>query len=97
MDKYLLKKRFICEHQVVPRLDLETIYKLHRPAGEVSVLYSFSNLDEKCLYTVVESPDRFSVESFFTGMKVPCDSIMEVEVQGEGTDSIQDLRIRKAA
>ncbi len=92
-------RRFICEHQVVPDLTEELIRGIHASAHEgLSVLYTFSNLDEKCMYSVIESRDRRSVEKLFESLRVQCDCIMEIEVQGDGTDRIQDFRPgRKAA
>ncbi|HLB25059.1 MAG TPA: hypothetical protein VJM83_01890 [Nitrospirota bacterium] len=94
-----MSRRFLCEHQVVPDLDLRLIQTMHgasRPG--MNLLFSFSNLGEKCMYSVVESPDRLTVESFFSDLRIPCDSIMEVEVLGEGMGNVTDLRTgRKAA
>ena len=91
-------RRFICEHQVVPDLTEERIREIHARVDEgLRVLYTFSNLDEKCMYSVIESRDRRSVEKLFESLRVQCDCIMEIEVQGEGTDRIQDLRPGKKA
>lgn len=91
-------RRFICEHQVVPDLTEELIRDIHAHVDEdLKVLYTFSNLDEKCMYSVVESRDRRTVEKLFESLRIQCDSIMEVEVQGEGMSRIQDLRPGKKA
>ena len=92
-------RRFICEHQVVPDLTEELIRNIHTYKGDdVRVLYTFSNLDEKCMYSVIESQDRRSVEKLFEALGIQCDSIMDVELQGEGMERIHDFRTgRKAA
>ena len=99
MEKGLPSRRFVCEHQVVPGLDLERIKNLHRTKRQdIDVLYSFASLEERCMYTVVQSHDRMHVESFFSDMRIPWDSIIEVEIQGEGREEVKDLReIRRAA
>lgn len=98
MERGLFAKRFICEHQVVPQLTRELLKNLHRTLRqEVNVLYTFSNLTEKCMYTVIESHDRLTVESFFSDMRIPLDSITEVELQGEGRDRLEDLTLGWAA
>ena len=99
MEKGLPTRRFVCEHQVVPGLNLEHVKNLHRTKRQdVNVLYSFSSLEERCMYTVVESHDRLHVESFFSDMRVPWDSIIEVDIQGEGREEVMDRReLRRAA
>ncbi len=99
MEKGLLTRRFICEHQVVPGLDLNRIKDMHKTKRQdINVLYSFASLEERCMYTVVESHDRMHVEAFFSDMRVPWDSIIEVDVQGEGRETVKDLReLRRAA
>lgn len=98
MEKGLQPRRFICEHQVVPDLDQVVIKNMHNASTlGLTVLYSFSNLDEKCMYSVVSAPDRLTVESFLSSLRLPCDSIMEVQVFGEGKDMLMDLRYKRAA
>lgn len=98
MERGLFSKRFICEHQIVPNLDREILKNIHRTLRqEINVLYTFSNLSEKCMYTVIESHDRLTVESFFSDMRIPLDNITEVELQGEGRDKFEDLTLRWAA
>ena len=98
MERGLQPRRFICEHQVVPDLDQVVIKNMHRLNVQgLSVLYTFSNLDEKCMYSVVSAPDRLTVESFMGSLRLPCDSIMEVQVMGEGKDMLLDLREKRAA
>lgn len=99
MEKGMLTKRFICEHQVLSGLDKGLIDKLHKSLRQdVKVLQSFTNLQENMMYTVIDSHDRLTVESFFSDHRVPWNSITEVELQCEGRSDIQDLRgIRLAA
>jgi hypothetical protein len=98
MERGLQPRRFICEHQVVPDLDQVVIRDMHHSTLQgVTVLYTFSNLDEKCMYSVVAAPDRLTVESFMGSLRLPCDSIMEVQVMGEGQDMVLDLRHKRAA
>ncbi len=99
MEKGLPSRRFVCEHQIVPNLDMELIHNMHRTLKqEIRVLYTFANLREQTMCSVIESHDRLTVEAFFTSMRIPCDKITEVEVQGEGREKIEDLReARKAA
>ena len=87
------QKMFICEHQVVPNLSREMLQETHTSAREgVEVLYSFSNIDEKCMYSVIKSPDRLSIEAFFSELRIPCDSIMEVQAFVEGKGIIEDWK-----
>jgi hypothetical protein len=98
MERGLFLKRFICEHQVVPNLDRGLLKNMHRTLRqEINVLYTFSNLTEKCMYSVIESHDRLTVESFFSDMRIPWDRIVEVDLQGEGREKLEDLTIRWAA
>jgi hypothetical protein len=99
MEKGLPSRRFVCEHQVVPGLDIDRIKNMHKTKRQdIKVLYSFSNLEERCMYTVLESHDRLHVEAFFSDMRIPWDSILEVDVQGEGREEVKDLRgVRRAA
>jgi len=87
------QKMFICEHQVVPNLNREMLQEIHSSVREgVGVLYSFSNIDEKCMYSVIKSPDRLSIEAFFSELRIPCDSIMEVQAFVEGKGIIEDWK-----
>src|SRR5512140_2371571 len=99
MEKGLTSKRFICEHQAVPDLDIELVKNMHRTLKqEIRVLYTFGNLTDKCMYSVIESNNRLSLEAFFSSMRIPCDKITEVDIQGEGREKVFDLReMRKAA
>jgi hypothetical protein len=88
-----MRKMFICEHQVVPNLSREMQQEIHSSGREeVEVLYSFSNIDEKCMYSVIKSPDRLSIEAFFSERRIPCDSIMEVEAFFEGKGLVDDWK-----
>lgn len=99
MEKGMLTKRFICEHQNIPGLDKEMMRNMHRALHqEVRVLYSFANLEEKRMYSVVESHDSLTVESFFRELRIPWDTITEIELQCEGRGEVQDVRkMMKAA
>ncbi len=86
-------RMFISEHQVVSDLNRDLIMKMHSASVKgIEVLYSFSNIEEKCMYTVIKSPDRLSVEAFMSELRIPCDSIMEVEVFIEGKGEIEDWK-----
>ncbi len=86
-------RMFISEHQVVSDLSRDLIRKMHFASGKgVEVLYSFSNIEEKRMYTVIKSPDRLSIEAFVSELRIPCDSIMEVEVFIEGKGEIEDWK-----
>ncbi|MGA2193525.1 MAG: hypothetical protein ABSG42_09160 [Nitrospirota bacterium] len=90
-------RRFICEHQVFPNLAPDKIRNMHTAKKPgLTVLYSFSNIDEKCMYSVLESPDRLTIESFFNDLRIPCDSIMEIEYFAEGFN-MRDMRAMKEA
>ncbi len=83
-------RMFISEHQVVPDISRDLIRKMHFASGKgVEVLYSFSNLEEKRMYAVIKSPDRLSIEAFMSELRIPCDSIMEVEVFVEGKGEME--------
>jgi hypothetical protein len=99
MEKGLRSRIFICEHEVVPDLDIDLVRNMHRSLKqEIKVLYTFGSLQEKCMYTVIESHDRLTLEVFFSGMRIPWGKITEVDIQGEGREWVQDLReMRKAA
>lgn len=89
----VMRKMFMCEHQVVPNLSREMQQEIHSYGREgIKVLYSFSNIDEKCMYSVIKSPDRLSIEAFFSELRIPCDSIMEVQVFFEGKGFIEDWK-----
>ena len=44
---------------------------------------SFCNLSEGKIFCVMESPDKPTLAAWFAKMKVPCDSIAAVELEGE--------------
>jgi len=99
MERGMLSKRFICEHHLVPGLDKEMIRNVHRAKNqEVRVLHSFASLEEKRLYSVVESHDSLTVESFFRELRIPWNNITEIELQCEGRGEVQDVhKLLKAA
>ena len=86
-------RMFISEHQVVSDISRDLIMKMHSASGKgVEVLYAFSNIGEKCMYSVIKSPDRLSIEAFMSELRIPCDSIMEVEVFVEGKGEPEDWK-----
>ena len=90
-------KRFLCEHQVFPDLDMNVINRMHGAARKgLRVLYTFSNLDEKCMYSVIEGTGRRAVELFLSELGIPCDTVMEVEAQGQ-EGQVEDLRRQEKA
>ncbi|HEY2762200.1 MAG TPA: nickel-binding protein [Pirellulales bacterium] len=44
---------------------------------------SFCNLSEGKIFCVMEAPDKQSLSAWFAKMKVPCDNITAVELEGE--------------
>ena len=44
---------------------------------------SFCNLSEGKIFCVMEAPDKQSLAAWFAKMKVPCDNITPVELEGE--------------
>ena len=44
---------------------------------------SFCNLSEWKIFCVMESPDKPTLAAWFAKMKVPCDGIAAVELEGE--------------
>jgi len=106
MEKGMLSKRFICEHRSVPGIegverliDTNMVRGLHRSKRQdIKVLYSFVNLKDQLMYSVLDAHDRQSVESFFSDMRIPLEGVMEVELQCEGKGNIIDLKaVREAA
>lgn len=99
MEKGMLTRRFMCEHEVISGLGSELIKNIHRTKRQdIRAIYSFANLQENLLYTVIDTHDRMTLEAFFSDLRIPFNSITEVELQCEGRNDIQDLRkISKAA
>ncbi len=44
---------------------------------------SFCNLSEGKIFCVMESPDKQTLAAWFEKMRVPCDNITSVELEGE--------------
>jgi hypothetical protein len=44
---------------------------------------SFCNLTDGKIFCVMEAPDQKTLAAWFAKMKVPCDGITEVELEGE--------------
>ena len=44
---------------------------------------SFCNLSEGKIFCVMEAPDKQSLSAWFAKMKVPCDGITAVELEGD--------------
>jgi hypothetical protein len=44
---------------------------------------SFCNLSEGKIFCVMEAPDKQSLAAWFAKMKVPCDGIAPVELEGD--------------
>jgi hypothetical protein len=99
MEKGMLTKRFLTEHEIISGLDKELIKNIHRSKRQdVRAIYSYANPAERLLYTVIDTHDRMTLEAFFSDLRIPFNTITEVELQCEGRNDVQDMRaLSKAA
>src|SRR3954470_23965188 len=80
-------RKFISSHTVpAGAMKREQVDQLARAAKNdttVRPYRSFLNLAEGKVVCVMEAPDRETLASWFTKMKMPCDYITPLELEGE--------------
>jgi len=79
--------KFMSSHTMPAKaLQREQVNELAKAAQNdptVRPYRSFLNLSEGKLFCVMEAPDKQSLAAFFRKMKVPCDYIASVELEGD--------------
>jgi Protein of unknown function (DUF4242) len=79
--------KFMSSHTLPPgAMKREQVNALAEAAKNDPVIKpyrSFCNLSEGKIFCVMESPDKPTLAAWFAKMKVPCDSIAAVELEGE--------------
>jgi hypothetical protein len=85
--------KFMSSHTLPPgAMKREQVNQLAAAAKSDPVIKpyrSFCNLSEGKIVCVMEAPDKKSLAAWFEKMKVPCDSIAAVELEGE-RGNVQD-------
>jgi hypothetical protein len=79
--------KFMSSHTLPPgAMKREQINQLAEAAKSDPVIKpyrSFCNLSDGKIFCVMEAPDKQSLSAWFAKMKVPCDGITAVELEGE--------------
>lgn len=79
--------KFLCTHTVPPKgVTLEQVKQVSHAAQAdktVKGLQSFGNLAEGKISCIFEGPSRDAVANFFKTMKMPVDSIVQMDFEGE--------------
>lgn len=85
--------KFMSTHTLPPgAMKREQVNQLAEAAKKDPVIKpyrSFCNLTEGKIVCVMEAPDKKALAAWFDRMKVPCDSISPVELEGD-RGSVQD-------
>jgi hypothetical protein len=79
--------KFMSSHTLPPgAMKREQVNQLAEAAKNDPVIKpyrSFCNLSDGKIFCVMEAPDKKSLAAWFEKMKVPCDTITAVELEGE--------------
>ena len=79
--------RFMSSHSVPPgAIGREQVKQLADAARNDPVIQpyrSFLNLSEGKIFCVMEAPEKDTLAAWFQKMKMPCDSISSVELEGD--------------
>ena len=79
--------KFMSSHTLPPgAMKREQVNQLAEAAKNDPVIKpyrSFCNLAEGKIFCVMEAPSKQMLAAWFEKMKVPCDSIVSVELEGE--------------
>ena len=79
--------KFMSSHTLPPgAMKREQVNQLAEAAKNDAVIKpyrSFCNLSAGKIFCVMEAPDKKALAAWFEKMKVPCDSIVPVELEGE--------------
>jgi hypothetical protein len=79
--------KFMSTHTLPPgAMKREQVNQLAEAAKSDKVIKpyrSFCNLSDGKIMCVMEAPDKQSLSAWFAKMKVPCDEITAVELEGE--------------
>jgi hypothetical protein len=79
--------KFMSSHTLPPgAMKREQVNQLAEAAKNDPVIKpyrSFCNLSEGKIFCVMEAPDKESLAGWFEKMRVPCDAITSVELEGE--------------
>ncbi len=79
--------KFLCFHTVPPNgFSREQVDQFAQAAQQDPVVKgyrSFCSLSEGKIACVLEAPNKDAVSAWFRKMKIPCDSISQLELEGE--------------
>ncbi len=79
--------KFLCTHTVPPKaVTLEQVKQISQAAQTDKVVKgqrSFGNLAEGKIACIFEAPNREAVAAFFTSKKMPVDSIVQMDFEGD--------------
>jgi Protein of unknown function (DUF4242) len=79
--------KFMSSHTLPPgamkREQVEQLAEAAKSDPVIKPYRSFCNLSEGKIFCVMEAPDKQSLSAWFAKMKVPCDAITAVELEGE--------------
>ena len=79
--------KFLCTHTVPAKaVTLEQVKQMSHAAQTDDVvkgLRSFGNLAEGKISCIFEGPNRDAVAAFFRSMRMPTDSIVEMDFEGD--------------
>jgi hypothetical protein len=85
--------KFMSSHSVPPgsvsREQVDQLAQAARSDATIHPYRSFLNLSEGKLVCVMEAPDRAALVAWFEQMRMPCDGITAVELEGDRA-SIQE-------
>jgi hypothetical protein len=86
MEVFLMPK-FLCVHPVPPgsisRDQIDQFAQAAQNDAVVKGYRSFCSLSEGKLVCILEAPTKDGVSDWFQKMKMPCDSISQLELEGE--------------
>ena len=79
--------KFMSTHSVPPgavqRQQIDQMAEAARTDPVIQPYKSFLNLSEGKIMCVMEAPDKEALASWFQKMQMPCDTIVQVELEGE--------------
>lgn len=82
--------KFMSSHTVPPgaiqRDQVDQIAQAAQQDPKVKPYRSFMNLSEGKLFCVMEAPSKEDLSAWFEKMKMPCDGITSVELEGDCGD-----------
>lgn len=80
--------KFMCTHTLPPKQFTRDQFCQVSEASQqdpiVKGLHSYANLTEGKVYCVWQAPQREAIAAWFKKMNVPYDSIIQLELEGQG-------------